>query len=182
MLEKWNGPALVFGSWRSPRPSGTRAVLTWDKGEHVGMGDLSLPWKPNTEEIYVIGRGFIGRRTGSVLRHLAVAGCVGLRTSRFHPTEKPVPLMTDLLARCPTEWIVLDPFMGSGTTLVAARELGRRAIGVELSEDYCRIAVDRLRQGVLLPKPDTEPRQTTLMPDQPVGKKSASGLDPDPAL
>jgi site-specific DNA-methyltransferase (adenine-specific) len=143
-------PALVFGRWSVARPHGTRMVLTWEKGEHVGMGDLALPWKPNTEEIYVLGSGFDGRRTGSVLRHLAVAGCVGKRNTgtRHHPTEKPVDLMRDLVGKCPLG-VVADPFMGSGTTLRAAKDLGRRAIGIELDERYCEIAARRMGQEVL---------------------------------
>ena len=141
-------PALVFGSWKVRRPDGVRHLLVWDKGEHVGMGDLSMPWKPNHEEVYVIGEGFAGKRTGSVLRHLAVAGCVGVRTWRWHPTEKPESLMADLIAKCPPG-NVLDPFAGSGTTLVAAKNLGRRAIGIEIEERYCEIAAKRLSQRVL---------------------------------
>ena len=142
-------PALVFGRWSEPRPVGTRMVLTWEKGEHVGMGDLSLPWKPNTEEIYVIGSGFTGRRDGSVLKHLAIAGTVGqaVKGTRQHPTEKPTSLMAELIAKTPG--VIADPFAGSGSTLVAAARLGRKAIGVELEEKYCEIAARRLSQGVL---------------------------------
>ena len=57
-----SGAALVFGSWKAPKPSGTKMVLIWDKGT-VGMGDISLPWFPCTEEIYVLGDGFTGSRT-----------------------------------------------------------------------------------------------------------------------
>jgi DNA modification methylase len=143
-------PKLVFGRWSVPRPPGTRMVLTWEKGEHVGMGDLSLPWKPNTEEIYVINKGFVGTRTTSVLRHLAVAGCVGTANTghRHHPTEKPVELMRELIAKCPPG-VILDPFMGSGTTLRAAKDLGRKAIGIELEERYVEAAIRRLGQEVL---------------------------------
>jgi len=140
-------PTILFGSPKISRPP-CRAVLVWDKGEHVGMGDLALPWKPNWEEIYVIGSGFTGPRTGSVLRHLAIAGCVGTRTWRHHPTEKPESLMRALIRKCPSGTI-LDPFMGSGTTLRAAKDLGRKCIGVEIEERYCEIAARRLEQECL---------------------------------
>jgi site-specific DNA-methyltransferase (adenine-specific) len=69
-----------------------------------------------------------------------------------HPTLKPLPLIKWCLSRaCKLVPIttILDPFMGSGTTLVAAKELGRKAIGIELEEKYCEIAAKRLGQGVL---------------------------------
>ena len=125
-------------------------VLTWEKGEHVGMGDLALPWKPNTEEIYVLGTGFTGTRSGSVLKCYAIAGTVGRAQdgTRSHPTEKPVALMAELIRKCPAG-LVADPFAGSGTTLRAAKDEGRRAIGVELEERYCEIAARRLAQDTL---------------------------------
>jgi DNA modification methylase len=63
-----------------------------------------------------------------------------------HPCPKPIGQWTWLLNRCSIEGLILDPFCGSGTTLVAAKQLGRHAIGIEISEKYCKIAVDRLRQ------------------------------------
>lgn len=68
---------------------------------------------------------------------------------RLHPTQKPLSLMTWCLHFYPKAHVILDPFMGSGTTLVAAKQLNRRAIGIEIEERYCEIAAKRLSQGVL---------------------------------
>jgi len=146
MLAAWESrPALVFGSWKMPKPDGTHTVLTWDKGDASGMGDLSVPWKPNTEEVYVIGKGFAGSRDSSILRAQVVTWA---SRGREHPNMKPVALMQALIAKCPPG-VIADPFAGSGSTLVAAKALGRRAIGVELEERYCEIAARRLAQDVL---------------------------------
>lgn len=66
----------------------------------------------------------------------------------YHPTQKPVSLMRWALQFVPNG-VPLDPFMGSGTTLRAAKDLGRKAIGIEIEERYCEIAANRLRQEVL---------------------------------
>lgn len=68
---------------------------------------------------------------------------------RWHPTQKPIALMSFCLLRYPAATMVLDPYCGSGTTMVAAKQIGRSAIGIEIEERYCEIAVKRLRQGVL---------------------------------
>ncbi len=66
-----------------------------------------------------------------------------------HPTQKPLNVMRWVLGMFPDAQTILDPFMGSGTTLRAAKDLGRRAIGIEIEERYCEIAVKRLQQSVL---------------------------------
>jgi DNA modification methylase len=148
VLAWWgNRPALVFGSWKRARPQGCKMLLTWEKGDHVGMGDLSIPWKPNTEEIYVMGRGFVGHRGTSVLRHRAPVTWNSARHGRRHAHEKPISLMEELVSKCPPHWTILDPFMGSGTTGVACMNTGRNFIGIEIDPGYHAIAERRIREA-----------------------------------
>jgi DNA modification methylase len=146
VLSWWGDrPALVFSSWKVPIPERTREVLVWDKVVSTGLGALDIPWKPSWEMICVLGVGFVGRRTHGVIR----ASLPTLAEDRkWHPTPKPRALMTELLGKCPPG-CVIDPFMGSGTTLRAAKDLGRKAIGIEIEERYCEIAAKRLSQMVL---------------------------------
>jgi DNA methylase len=144
----WAGglPCIVFGTWRIVRPVNTHTVLIWDKGANSGMGDLSIPFKPSFEEIYLIGKhGYCGSRDEGVLKGFYQPGRISM--GRIHPMQKPVTLMRYLMSKT-TSATILDPFMGSGTTLRAAKDLGRRAIGIEIDERYCEIAARRLSQEV----------------------------------
>ena len=145
VLEWWgSGPALVFGTWKVPAPVGVRETLVWDKVISTGMGALDIPWRPSWESIYVLGGGFTGSRSHGVLSF-------GIPTisheRKWHPTPKPVKLMRELIGKCPAG-VILDPFMGSGSTLRAAKDLGRKAIGIDLSEEYCSVAAERCSQEV----------------------------------
>lgn len=145
VLREWGDrPAIAFGKWNVERPSGVRARLIWSKGDDPGMGDLSLPWGNSDEEIYVFGKGFVGKRGSNVLTFPKPP----VATRPDHPTPKPIPLMERLIEKCPLG-VVADPFAGSGATLVAAKNLGRMVIGVELEERYCEIIAKRCAQEVL---------------------------------
>ncbi|MFV8169853.1 DNA-methyltransferase [Mycolicibacterium peregrinum] len=145
-IEAWGGrPALVFGKWTCERPNATRARLIWDKRVQ-GTGDLTIPWGPADEEIYVLGSGFTGKREGTVVSVQMLMSADRERPD--HPTPKPIALMERLLEKCPPG-VIADPFAGSGSTLVAARNLGRKAIGVELEESYCELIAKRLDQMCL---------------------------------
>ena len=68
----------------------------------------------------------------------------------LHPNEKPIPVIAKMIAVGSQEGeLIIDPFMGSGTTLVAAKQNGRRAIGIEREKKYCEVAVNRLKQCML---------------------------------
>jgi len=80
----------------------------------------------------------------------AMSFTIGREAKYKHPSQKPYPFIAWLVNRLTDETdTILDPFMGSGTTLVAAKQLGRKAIGIETNRTYCDIAVDRLCQEVL---------------------------------
>lgn len=153
VVDLWGAvkPALMFGRWSIPAPAGERQRLIWHKANNPGMGDLTMPWGPSHEEIHLFGRGWdlskTGlKRTGSVITTNGVrGGAAGDENATGHPTPKPVSLMEALIARTPAG-VIADPFAGSGATLIAARNLGRRAIGVEVEEKYCELIVSRLAQ------------------------------------
>ena len=72
-----------------------------------------------------------------------------IKEDRWHPTQKPLPIMRWALGFLPTADLIVDPYMGSGTTLVAAKDLGKRAIGIEIEERYCEVAAIRCSQETL---------------------------------
>jgi site-specific DNA-methyltransferase (adenine-specific) len=135
--------AYVFCRWDNlsdmPPP---KSVIAWVKN-NWSMGDLKHEHGRQWEAIcfYAMQQHeFVHRIPDVIARD---------RTGNdLHPTQKPVSLMTQLIA-CNVGQTILDPFMGSGTTLRAAKDLQRKAIGIELEEKYCEIAVKRLAQEVL---------------------------------
>ena len=137
-------PWACFGSCKAEQPNGVRGTLVWDKGPAFGMGDLSFPWKPSFELVFIGGPGWQGKREEGVLRGPCVISWES--KGRVHPMQKPTWLVASLLKKLPGGITVLDPFMGSGTTGVACLQTGRKFIGCEIDERYFNIACKRLRE------------------------------------
>lgn len=147
MLELWGDrPGLVFGAIEKPAPARTRRVLVWKKPNDTGMLGQSI-WRKDWEPIYVVGKwpqipatesSVIGTGFGSHRQY----------AQGFHPHGKPVDTLMRLMEKCP-DGVIADPFAGSGSTLLAAKNLGRKVIGVELEERYCEIIASRCSQEVL---------------------------------
>lgn len=132
-------PACVFGSPRmADPPIEITDRLVWDK-KRPGMN--GGPWRYRHESIYVTA-GFV--RTDNS----AVSIIEAWPDQADHMHAKPLALMLRLVAAAPPG-LLADPFAGSGSTLVAAKQLGRSIVGVEIDERYCEIAAKRLCQGVL---------------------------------
>lgn len=137
MLATWGDrPAITFGSPRLSDPPGYwDDRLVWNK---TRPGINGGPFRYMHESIYARGMVRANSHTFSVF------SIYPDQTDHIH--AKPVKLMEALVTTCPPG-IIADPFAGSGSTLVAARNLGRKAIGVELEERYCELIAKRLAQG-----------------------------------
>lgn len=145
-------PGLVFGSLRADYPPGWTRMLVFEKPK-VGCGLFGqrAPWLANWEPIFVVGQWPDQTPTRSAVvstRSIAASGYSGYSTRAGHPHAKPLDVMEELIEACPPG-VIADPFAGSGSTLVAARNLGRSAIGVEIEERYCEVIAKRLAQGCL---------------------------------
>jgi site-specific DNA-methyltransferase (adenine-specific) len=120
-------------------------ILIGIKNNH-GSGDLEGSYAPKYEMCFF---GQNGRRllNGERLPDILEFERTG---NNFHPTEKPLDLIALFIDKSSNDFeLILDPFMGSGTTLVAAKKLNRRAIGIEINKKYCDIAIERLSQHEL---------------------------------
>jgi site-specific DNA-methyltransferase (adenine-specific) len=107
--------------------------IVWDKGQDFSTSDAELAYTSYQKALrrIIVNRGQINA-DGAV-----------------HPTQKPIKVMRFCLEYAGKDALtILDPFMGSGTTLRAAKDLGRKAIGIELEEKYCEIAAKRMSQEV----------------------------------
>lgn len=135
--------AAVFGPRRIDRvkPWGDpREILTLDKGEGVGAGDLDLPWKPCTDSIAIYGRGWQGKRTSSILRGAVIAFGPNAPNGRKHPNQKSLRVCRELVSKAPLGMPIVDPFMGSGMMGVAAILDGRDYYGAEIVPEYHAVA------------------------------------------
>lgn len=135
ILEKGEVVLIFGGNFFADLLPQSKHWLVWDKKNTMPtFGDAELVWtNVDRNSIKIIEREY--------------NGLIGKESERFHPTQKPLNLITHLISTYTNETI-LDPFMGSGTTLRAAKDLNRQAIGIEIEEKYCEIAAKRLSQEV----------------------------------
>ena len=151
-LALWGeGPSIVFGSFYAPQPPAVRHVGVWEKPLDSGIWGEPVGMRRDIEALWFAGRWPKRKNErGSVFRSgIRNVGNPSSPAGRYgHPHAKPVDLIEELLALSPPG-VIADPFAGSGSILVAARNLGRKAIGVEVDEQYCEQAALRLSQMTL---------------------------------
>jgi site-specific DNA-methyltransferase (adenine-specific) len=148
-LKAWgNRPAVVFGDLMLAPPAGCKIVLIYDKGASAGFTGAIGGFRRNVEAIYLTGPWPSGLGGDSAVLGTGASTGGNLARRTGHPHTKPLDVMERLIWHCPPG-VIADPFAGSGTTLLAARYAGRRAIGVEIDELYCEQIAKRLDQGVI---------------------------------
>jgi len=113
--------------------------LVWDKDNTGNFADCELVWTNLPKAV----RRIIYRWNGLLQQDMKH------KEYRYHPTQKPVPVMKWCILQAGEILTMADPFMGSGTTLVAAKSLNRYSIGIEIEEKYCEIAAKRCSQEVM---------------------------------
>ena len=131
--------AIIWGGNYFVLPP-SRCWLVWDKGTGDNdFADCELAWTNLDSVVKKFFRSWVGANAKE-----------RSDVDRYHPTQKPVEVMAWALKLAPdTVRTVLDPFMGSGTTLIACKQAGLICTGIEREEKYCEVAANRLRQGVL---------------------------------
>ena len=123
-----------------------KSEVIWDK-IYTGVGDCKSQFAPSHENIIFAVKGkysFPGYRPKDLITFQKLGG-----GQKCHPTEKPVGLLANLITAVTKPGdLILDPFAGSGSTLVAAKKTGRRFIGIELDDDYYQTAQRRIEEAV----------------------------------
>ena len=137
MIEKAENAIIWGGNYYSLPPS--RCWLTWDKCQTFTGADAELAWTTLDKPV----------ATWRMARVEAYKPAKNGGVCKVHPTQKPLGLIQWCIGQAGDVATILDPFAGSGTTLVAARLEGRKAIGIEINERYCEAAANRLAQRTL---------------------------------
>lgn len=147
-------PAILFGDLMLAPPAAARLVAVYAKPPDAGMRGAIGGVRRDLEAVYLCGTAWtsgLGGRSSLFRTMEAQQGSQHGIVARAggHPHAKAQDVMRALIGLTPGGATIADPFAGSGSTLVAAAFLGRRAIGVELDEAFCEMAARRLSQGLL---------------------------------
>ncbi len=156
----FNSDRMIFALREGMQDAGWHfgQLIVWIKNQAI-LGRLD--YMPQHE---LLVYGWAGAHTFHKSKDKSVIFCPKPSRSRYHPTEKPIPILRHLLLNSSRigEY-VYEPFLGSGSLLLAAEQTKRRCIGIELSPDYCRVAIERYRKlrgtdAVLLSSPSSHAR------------------------
>jgi site-specific DNA-methyltransferase (adenine-specific) len=147
-------PAVVFGDLMLPPPLGTRHVLIYRKPPNAGTRGAMGGFRRDAEAIYLMGDGWpsgLGGKSSVIATTEPSQGNPSSPQGKWgHPHVKPHDVMCRLIEAVPLQRsVIVDPFMGTGSTLRAAKDLGHDAIGVEVDANHCRTAAKRMAQEVL---------------------------------